>query len=55
MEKLYNIHEAAEFLGYHANYVRQIARQGKLEYYKAGREFRFTREMLINYLKKGTK
>ena len=53
MEKLYNIHEASEFLGYHPNHLRRIAREGKIEYYKAGKEFRFTKEMLVNYLKRG--
>lgn len=53
MEKLYNVKEASEFLGYHPDYIRKLAKGGKLEYYKAGREFRFTKEMLVNYLKRG--
>lgn len=50
MEKLYKVKEAAYFLGYHPDHVRRLIRQGKIEHFKAGGQYRFTKEMLIKYL-----
>lgn len=53
--KLLNIKEVACILGYNEEYLRRLARQGKIESYKVGREFRFTSEHISNYIKKGSK
>lgn len=51
--KYYNIHEAAEIIGCHPNHLRRIARQGKIEFFKAGSVYRFTEEQIRNYIEGG--
>ena len=43
---------AAELLGYHANYVRQLIRQGKLESIRVGNMLFVTKDSIEEYKKK---
>lgn len=46
-QKLMNISEASEYLGFHPEHVRRLARQGKIKGRKiGGREWRFRPEDL---------
>lgn len=48
---VYNVEEAAEFLGVSTWTVREQARGGRLPANKVGREWRFSREALEEYLR----
>lgn len=51
--KYYNIHEAAAIISCHPNHLRRIARQGKIEFFKAGSVYRFTEEQIKKYVEGG--
>lgn len=48
-----NVQEVAELLDFHPEYVRQMARQGRIPGVKVGRKWRFVREQIIDWLKAG--
>lgn len=55
-QKLMSVDEAAEYLGFHPEYVRRLARQGRLKGLKAGRQgraWRFRPEDLDAVLEEG--
>lgn len=44
--------EVADYLSLSNEYVRRLARQGKIESYKVGNQFRFTKEHVFDYITK---
>jgi excisionase family DNA binding protein len=48
-----NVDQAAEFLGFSAYTVREKARAGEIPGRKVGREWRFSREQLLEWLRTG--
>jgi excisionase family DNA binding protein len=48
-----NVDQAAEFLGFSAYTVREKARSGEIPGRKVGREWRFSREQLLEWLREG--
>lgn len=48
-----NVDQAAEFLGFSAYTVREKARTGEIPGRKIGREWRFSREQLLEWLREG--
>src|SRR5215216_6380871 len=48
-----NVDQAAEFLGFSAYTVREKARSGEIPGRKVGREWRFSREQLLEWLRAG--
>ena len=48
-----NVDQAAEFLGFSAYTVREKARSGEIPGRKVGREWRFSREQLLDWLRAG--
>jgi excisionase family DNA binding protein len=51
-ERLFTVEEAAEYLRYHPEYVRQLARLGELQGRRTGRgkgTWRFTKEALDTF------
>jgi excisionase family DNA binding protein len=48
-----NVDQAAEFLGFSAYTVREKARTGEIPGRKVGREWRFSREQLLEWLRAG--
>jgi excisionase family DNA binding protein len=52
-KEVLNADEAAEFLGFNPYTVREKARLGEIPGRKIGREWRFSREALLEWLKDG--
>ena len=52
-DEVMNIKEVAELLDFHPEYVRQMARDGRIPAVKVGRKWRFVREQIIDWLKAG--
>jgi excisionase family DNA binding protein len=48
-----NVDQAAEFLGFSAYTVREKARSGEIPGRKVGREWRFSRDQLLEWLRTG--
>jgi excisionase family DNA binding protein len=48
-----NVDQAAEFLGFSAYTVREKARSGEIPGRKVGREWRFSRDQLLEWLRAG--
>jgi excisionase family DNA binding protein len=46
---VFNIHEAATFLGAHEQTIRKLARRGAIPAFKVGKDWRFRRENLIRW------
>lgn len=51
--EILNVEQAAEFLGFSAYTVREKARLGEIPGRKVGREWRFLREVLLEWLRDG--
>ena len=51
--EILNVDQAAEFLGFHPYTVREKARSGEIPGRKVGREWRFSREALLEWIKEG--
>lgn len=51
--EILNVEQAAEFLGFSPYTVREKAREGEIPARKVGREWRFSREALLRWLKEG--
>ena len=52
-KEVLNAEEAAEFLGFNAYTIRQKARLGEIPGRKVGREWRFSRRRLLEWLEEG--
>ena len=48
-----NVEQAAEFLGFSPYTVREKAREGEIPGRKVGREWRFSRQVLLRWLEEG--
>lgn len=51
--EILNVGQAAEYLGFHADTVREKARLGEIPGRKVGREWRFSRTALLEWLREG--
>lgn len=51
--RLYTVKEVAELLGYNEDYLRQLARAGKIESVKVGRLVRFKKEHITRFIDGG--
>lgn len=51
--EILNVDQAAEFLGFSAYTIREKARVGEIPGRKVGREWRFSREQLLEWLRAG--
>jgi excisionase family DNA binding protein len=51
--EILNVEQAAEFLGFSPYTVREKARLGEIPGRKVGREWRFSREALLEWIKEG--
>ena len=49
-DEVMNIEEGAALLDFHPEYVRQMARDGRIPAVKVGRKWRFVREQIIDWL-----
>jgi excisionase family DNA binding protein len=47
--QVFDIHEAAAFLGAHEQTIRRLARRGAIPCFKVGRDWRFRREALVKW------
>ena len=45
-----NAKEAAQFLGAHVETIRRLARKGEVPAYKVGKDWRFRREALVEWV-----
>ncbi|NLO07405.1 MAG: helix-turn-helix domain-containing protein [candidate division WS1 bacterium] len=52
-DEVMNVEEVADLLGFHPEYVREMARTGRIPGVKVGRKWRFVREQVIDWLKAG--
>ena len=52
-KEVLNAEEAAEFLGFNAYTIRKKARLGEIPGRKVGREWRFSRRRLLEWLEEG--
>ena len=52
-DEVLNAEQAADLLKFHVEYVRELARQGKIPAVKVGGSWRFVREEIINWLRAG--
>ncbi len=52
-ERLYDVRDAAQYLGLHPVTVREKAKAGVLRSLRAGNRYRFTRADLDAYLQRG--
>jgi excisionase family DNA binding protein len=52
-KEVLNAEEAAEFLGFNPYTIREKARLGEIPAKKIGREWRFSREALLEWIKEG--
>lgn len=52
-DEVLDIEQVADLLGFHPEYVRRMARAGKVPAVKIGRRWRFVRGQLIDWLKAG--
>ena len=53
-KEVLNVEEAAEFLGFAPYTIREKAREGEIPARKIGREWRFSRQMLLEWLECGS-
>jgi excisionase family DNA binding protein len=51
MDEIMNLKEASEFLKIHEGTVRELAKEGKIPARKIGREWRFSKTALIEWMK----
>jgi len=51
--QLWTTDEAAEYLGWVPEYVRQVARAGRIPALKLGREWRFVPDRLVEWVHNG--
>lgn len=54
-KEVLNAEEAAEFLGFNPYTIREKARLGELPGRKIGREWRFSRRRLLEWLEEGSR
>ena len=54
-KEVLNVEEAAEFLGFNPYTIREKARAGEVPGRKIGREWRFSRRGLLEWLEEGSR